>query len=108
MCFDSSHLFACLNLDPNGKTNAVERPLLKPRYNPLLLFIPVPASAAAEPQFCTASASALHCTSPTTLLNSSSVLPIFTTEYLNILGSKPRVLLTACCVLALESKRTTK
>jgi hypothetical protein len=66
------------------------------------------SSSSSSHQFCTASASALHCTSPTTLLNSSSVLPILTTEYLNILGSRPKVLRTACCVLALESKRTTK
>jgi len=44
-----------------------------------------------------------HSALPATLLISSSVLPIFTTLYLIIRGSKPSVRLTACCVLALES-----
>ena len=86
-----------------------ERPLIDPKYDLSLPLTSMPNQPASSPhQFCTLSASALHCTSPTTLLNSSSVDPILTTEYLNILGSRPRVLRTACCVLALESKRTTK
>jgi hypothetical protein len=95
---------------PNDKSKSPETPSLEPIYN--IFFFTLSFSSLQWPssnhQFCTASASALHCTSPTTLLNSSSVDPILTTEYLNILGSKPNVLRTACCVLALESKRTTK
>lgn len=45
---------------------------------------------------------------PATSLISSNLLPIFTTLYRIILGSSPNVLLTACCVLALESKRRMK
>lgn len=45
---------------------------------------------------------------PATSLISSNLLPIFTTLYRIILGSSPNVLLTACCVRALESKRRMK
>lgn len=45
---------------------------------------------------------------PATSLISSNLLPIFTKLYRIILGSSPNVLLTACCVLALESKRRMK
>lgn len=108
----SHNLFAPAGTSaPNDKSKSPETPSLEPVCKHLLFTLSSSSfqcPAAKHIQFCTASASALHCTSPTTLLNSSSVLPILTTEYLNILGSRPKVLLTACCVLALESKRTTK